>query len=76
MTRQLEMEVRDLKIAVGILATAIHELPRPLTHFEPTLTNVRQVAVLEDAVQMLRHIGTNGELHGVVEYYKHEVRKS
>lgn len=77
---QLERRVTDLQAAIEILATAVHENPKPLTHIEPL--DQAQAAALAYAVSQLRNIGGdsqnggNGELHEVVEYYMHEVKRS
>jgi hypothetical protein len=68
----MQRDMKDLKAAIAILATAIDEQPKPLTHVEASSIELRK---LDLAVKRLRDVGSNGELHEVVEHYQHEVRR-
>lgn len=71
---KIQQEIKDVKAAIAILATAFREQPRPPAYMEATGSH--KADTLSYTLDMLREVGSNGELHQVVEFYKQEVQKS
>lgn len=71
---KVQQDLKDVKAAIAILATALREQPRLPAYMEATGTH--KTDALAYTVDMLREVGSNGELHQVIEFYRQEVKKS